>query len=159
MKIWKCLKKVDRWFYSGLTVLNHRCGDITNFMIIRNKTFIWVNNIGFHIICISIPIKTEVMHIVIFSDWLTVTSNWSVVPLYITACQHSLNMMTSSNGNIFHVTGPLYGEFTGHRWIPLTKASDTELCYFHWSAPEPTVEQTMETPVNLDAIVRIMTSV
>ena len=31
-------------------------------------------------------------------------------------------MMTSSNGNIFHVTGPLCGEFTGHRWIPLTKA-------------------------------------
>ena len=28
------------------------------------------------------------------------------------------NMMTSSNGNIFRVTGPLCGEFTGHRWIP-----------------------------------------
>ena len=26
-------------------------------------------------------------------------------------------MMTSSNGN-FRVTGPLCGEFTGHRWIP-----------------------------------------
>ena len=25
-------------------------------------------------------------------------------------------MMTSSNGNIFRVTGPLCGEFTGHRW-------------------------------------------
>ena len=36
-------------------------------------------------------------------------------------------MMTSSNGNIFCVTGPLCGEFTGHRWIPLTKASDAEL--------------------------------
>ena len=36
-----------------------------------------------------------------------------------------LFMMTSSNGNIFRVTGPLCGEFTGHRWIPLTKASDT----------------------------------
>ena len=33
-------------------------------------------------------------------------------------------MMTSSNGNIFRVTGPLCGEFTGHRWIPQTKASD-----------------------------------
>ena len=33
-------------------------------------------------------------------------------------------MMTSwsSNGNIFRVTGPLCGESTGHRWIPLTKA-------------------------------------
>ena len=27
--------------------------------------------------------------------------------------------MTSSNGNIFRVNGPLCGEFTGHRWIPL----------------------------------------
>ena len=36
-------------------------------------------------------------------------------------------MMTSSNGNIFRVTGPLCGEFTGHRWIPRTKASDAEL--------------------------------
>ena len=36
-------------------------------------------------------------------------------------------MMTSLNGNIFRVTGSLCGELTGHRWIPLTKASDAEL--------------------------------
>ena len=30
-------------------------------------------------------------------------------------------MMTSSNGNIFRVTGHLCGEFTGLRWIPRTK--------------------------------------
>ena len=30
----------------------------------------------------------------------------------------SLNMMTSSNGNIFHVTGPLCGEFTGPGEFP-----------------------------------------
>ena len=40
------------------------------------------------------------------------------------------NKMTSSNGNIFRVTGHLCGEFTGHRWIPRTKASDAELWYF-----------------------------
>ena len=43
-------------------------------------------------------------------------------------------MMTSSTGNVFRVTGPLCGEFTGHQWIPLTKASDAELCYFLWCA-------------------------
>ena len=43
--------------------------------------------------------------------------------------------MTSSNGNIFHVTVPLCREFTGHRWIPLTKASDADLWCFLWSAP------------------------
>ena len=37
-------------------------------------------------------------------------------------------MMTSSNGNIFRVTGPLCGEFTCH------KASDAELWCFLWSA-------------------------
>ena len=40
------------------------------------------------------------------------------------------------NGNIFHVTGPWWGESTGHRWIPLTKASDAELWCFLWCTPE-----------------------
>ena len=41
-------------------------------------------------------------------------------------------MMTSSNGNIFLVTGHLCGEFTGPRWIPHTKASDAELWKQWW---------------------------
>ena len=48
---------------------------------------------------------------------------------------HGSIMMTSSNGNIFRVTGHLCGEFTGLRWIPRTKASDAELWYFLWCAP------------------------
>ena len=52
-------------------------------------------------------------------------------------------MMTSSNVNIFRVTGHLWGEFTGPRWIPLAKASDAELWCFLWSSPEQTVEQTI----------------
>ena len=44
--------------------------------------------------------------------------------------------MTSSNGNIFRVTGHLCGEFTGPRWIPRTKASDAELWCLLWCAPE-----------------------
>ena len=38
--------------------------------------------------------------------------------------------------NTFHITGPLCGVFTGHCWIPLTKASDAELWCFLWSVPE-----------------------
>ena len=45
-------------------------------------------------------------------------------------------MVISSNGNIFRVTGPLWGESNSHRWIPLTKASDAELWSFPWSTPE-----------------------
>ena len=42
-----------------------------------------------------------------------------------------------TNANIFRVTGHLCGEFTGHRWIHRTKASDAdELWCFLWSAPE-----------------------
>ena len=37
-------------------------------------------------------------------------------------------MMTSSNGNIFRVTGHLFGEFTGERWIHRTKASG-DVCF------------------------------
>ena len=43
-------------------------------------------------------------------------------------------MMTSSNGNILRITSPLCREFTSHRWISRTKASDTELWCFLWSA-------------------------
>ena len=40
---------------------------------------------------------------------------WSVLPIF---------MMTSSKGNIFHVTGPLCGEYTGHRKRPATRNFD-----------------------------------
>ena len=53
----------------------------------------------------------------------------------------------------FRVTGLLWEESNGHRWIPLAKASDTE-----WSALRQTVEITIETPVIRDVIVLIMTS-
>ena len=55
-------------------------------------------------------------------------------------------MKTSSNVNIFRVTGPLWGETTGHESIP-TKAIDAELWCFLWYAPEQTAKQTIETPV------------
>ena len=35
----------------------------------------------------------------------------------------------------------------GHRWIPLTKASDAEFFFFIWSASAQTTEQTIKTPV------------
>ena len=59
---------------------------------------------------------------------------------------------------IFHITGPLSGEYTSHWWIPLQKASDAELWCFLWSAPEQTVEQTIETPVIWDTIMLIIAS-
>ena len=67
------------------------------------------------------------------------TDTWSfqMYLIFYRIAYYPMNhMMTSSNGNIFLVTGPLWGEFTGHRWIPLTKASDAELWCFLSSVPE-----------------------
>ena len=72
-------------------------------------------------------------------NFLRCTQNRSrVMGVY---CEFFQSMMTSSNGNIFRVTGHLWGESTGHRWIPLTIASDAELWCFLWSAPEQTVKK------------------
>ena len=70
-------------------------------------------------------------------------------------------MMTSSNGNIFSVTGHLWGVHrstvpvngtgqryrstvpvngTGQRWIPLTEASDAEIWSIILSVPKQTAE-------------------
>ena len=70
------------------------------------------------------------------------SKNWILLKLsphsQLVAWKRYLVMMTSSNGNIFRVTGHLCGEFTGTgpRWIPHTKASDAELWYFLLSASE-----------------------
>ena len=58
----------------------------------------------------------------------------------------------------FCVTGPLWIEPIGLRWIPLTKTSDAGLWYFLWSVYEQTTEQTIATAVIWNAIELIMTS-
>ena len=107
-----------------------------------------------------------------FHDWLVIYENHGRIPSFVTKKVIENNpyiilylilvaasgMMMSSNGNIFHITGPLWGESTSHCWILLTKASDAELWCFVWSAREQTVQQTTETLVIWDAIVLIMTS-
>ena len=79
---------------------------------------------------------------------------YDVANRYVTMCY----MMTSSNGNISALLAPLWGESTGHRCIPLTKASDSDIYCFLWSTPEQTDEQTIETPVIWNSIAFIMTS-
>ena len=82
------------------------------------------------------------------------SSQWQ---FFCAGCNY-LSMMTLSNGNIFRVTDPLWGESTSRRWIPLTKTSDVELWCFLWPAPEQTAEQTIDTAVILDAMALFMTS-
>ena len=59
---------------------------------------------------------------------------------HIVARKDTHFMITSSNGNIFRVTGHLCREFTGHRWIPRTKASYAELWCFSFICAWETAE-------------------
>ena len=59
-----------------------------------------------------------------FGLWLDITILNEDVAMEV------LFMKTSSNGNIFRVTGPLWGEPTGHWWIPLTKVNGAQLWSF-----------------------------
>ena len=52
----------------------------------------------------------------------------ATVTWYYAWCRHKMET--------FSVTGPVCGEFTGHRWISLTKVSDVELWCFLWSVLE-----------------------
>ena len=90
---------------------------------------------------INIKLSVFIDHspIVVFC---TVCSGWQLWNMY--GCfvysrvlvSPMMYMMTSSNGNIFRVTGHLCEEFTGPRWIPRTKDSDAELWCFLWCTPE-----------------------
>ena len=93
-------------------------------------------------------------------SWQLISLDFLYICPYIIHIRPACNkaMMTSSNGNIFLFTGPLWGESTGHRWIPLIKASDAELWCFLWYGLEKTIEQTIERPVIWDVIAFIMTS-
>ena len=55
-------------------------------------------------------------------------------------------MKSSSNGNIFRVTVPMRGEFTGHRWIPLIKASHAAFFYLRLS--KQSTRRWFETPLH-----------
>ena len=67
------------------------------------------------------------LHIDDFPLYWCVLQIWPVISSWVTC---GIYMMTSSNGNIFRITGHLCGKFTGPRWIARTKASDAELWCF-----------------------------
>ena len=138
------------WFYgmgvsvqgvahSPVSKSNHRCPDLLGI------------NFGDHltsIIC-RIPYQCWVV------PCLDINIDILVFPYIVPNGYHY--MTTLSNGNILRDTGPLSRESNGHRWIPVTKASDVELWFFLWSAPGQRDEQTIETLVTRDAIAPIMT--
>ena len=81
------------------------------------------------------------LHILVSHNICHLTHNDTILSSYLDFNRHPAmvslldSMIKSSNGNIFRVTDPLWGQSTTDRWIPLTKASAAELWYFLWSAP------------------------
>ena len=96
-------------------------------------------------------------HNTVHKAWIPILNPFNTAPAW-RLLDFTVNMMTSSNGSIFRVTAPFCGKFTGHQWIPHTKASDAELWCFLWSAPEQTTEKTIARLLTWDAISLTMTS-
>ena len=69
----------------------------------------------------------KIVYIIIYHESLNKKKK---IRFFYLMISNSTIMMTSSNGNIFRVTGHFCGEFNDPRWIPRTKASDAELCCF-----------------------------
>ena len=114
--------RISRYFESSLFQIN---------LVVRQQAFAWANvypDLFPYTASLSLNEVKE------FNCWSTTTLQ---VPVpYLRHTHLVIIIMTSSNGNIFRVTGHLCGEFTGPRWIPHTKASDAELCCFLWSTSE-----------------------
>ena len=137
---WHTQRQTDRHTHTDACNDNIRRPKLASGKKNQNLTFL-VLKLEYHYMHI-LDKRVPVFH----EDWFQLPVPPIDFPSNITAsapivtflgCWFSIcTMMTSSTGNIFRVTDPLCGEFTGHRLIPRTKASDAELWCFLWSAPE-----------------------
>ena len=57
--------------------------------------------------------------VIVINDF---SRNFAINYFEYASADQTLYMMTSMDGNTFRVTDPLWGESTGHRWIPFTKS-------------------------------------
>ena len=92
-------------------------------IIWTNAAILWIRTIG------TTSVKSLSNFISLLCPKTIRHSNTIVTTTYCLKIIPS-HQTTSWNRNVFRVTGPLCGEFTGHRWIPRTKASDAELCCY-----------------------------
>ena len=140
----------------GATLWLSKCATYTDLWVkIENFTSFYGNggSSGFYKSNFLIVYGWHCYYVGSWASWLC----HNRYPWKVYGIASNLRMMTSSDGNMFHVAGPLCGEFTGDRWIPHTKANDMELWCFLWSAPEQTIEYTIQMLVIWDAITLIMT--
>ena len=113
-------------------VINRSSYEKLNLRIHDKNTMVQFHLASFHITCAKTSNRP-----IIHQKWMRLIQpalNTLLVKLIVFLHFPHLTpiqpMMTLSNGKIFRVIGHLCGEFTGHRWIPLTKASDAEIDVF-----------------------------
>ena len=122
---------ITRWYFTAF-------GELFNWIFVASHLRSWKQHTSSYDI-----FRAEIKcHLIsnkkVIADW----SPWTRLEIYDIAKlvrgtrKIQCNMMTSSNGSIFRLTGHLCGEFTGPRRIPRTKASDEELWCFVRYAPE-----------------------
>ena len=78
----------------------------------------------------------EISQTTVLNEFSEEKSNFTEIYCYGDYKPALVQIMWRHQTEAFSATGLLCREFTGHRWIPLTKASDAELWCFLWSATE-----------------------
>ena len=162
--------KVKRWVFqkhSKAAKMKHYCAHYTIFLWLITSNLVSVSSMVMNKLTLCIEawgtmralcfqtITLPLSHYSPLTVGNTRQTPWTNIPTFITkiiifvtslqAWNKNMtpllhSMMTSSNGNIFRVTGHLCVEFTGQRWIPRTKASDAELWCFSLICDEKTVK-------------------
>ena len=170
-----CFVVVIHWlifpYPSGL--LHRHCGNLTIAPVpAKQPWWIWIDTSCEFIIndCIATTKQSTTKPCAYFLGYtvykmmpitLDIQRSWSLENTPLVSVGSSdlgrIYMMTSSNGNIFRVTGHSCEEFTGDRWILQTMASNAELWWYTLgSAPEQTVESTIVRLAIWDALEPIM---
>ena len=123
------LLRINRWVNNG------EAGDLRHLLAHYDIiVMVCLVSVGVTVNCWSMcsisPCPSGLLHRQWGIVWF-LQCQWSDLEGYGSTDRYRSNMMTSSNGNIFHVTGPLWGKSTDHRWIPLTKVNGMQIwCFF-----------------------------
>ena len=107
------------WNFEQRTAVSLSC-DVQNFKItgqLRNT--LWANETSRDLSLRYVSDGYTILH----KGWRAVNMHQYIGSGLLQDGRSSLPelIVMTTNGNIFRVTGPLCGEFTGHRWIPRTK--------------------------------------
>ena len=157
LRMYHCIIQKERRFYMVWWESLQKIAGLHFHQTVKAGTYVkgvaWMS-------CEKFPCKILPHQCPSVREILVILMNFSTK--YINSSNYSLWNPVMHNDIIKWKHFPCYWPFvrgtTGHWWIPLTQASDTELWCFLWSVPEQTVEQTIKTSAIWDTIVLIIKS-